>query len=67
VSGTISSKPSTDHVEFTEADVNEEWFLDMGESQREEFSGVEAGLLGLVPLVSMGRLEVGCNGSCYAW
>jgi DNA polymerase III delta prime subunit len=41
VSGTISSKPSTDHVEFTEADVNEEWFLDMGESQREEFSGEE--------------------------
>jgi hypothetical protein len=41
VSGTISSKPSTDHVEFTEADVNEEWFLDMGESQQGEFSGEE--------------------------
>jgi hypothetical protein len=40
-SGTISSKPSTDHVEFTEADLNEEWFLDMGESQQGEFSGEE--------------------------
>jgi hypothetical protein len=38
-SGTISSKPSTDHVEVIEADVNEEWFLDMGESQQGEFSG----------------------------
>jgi DNA polymerase III delta prime subunit len=36
---TISSKPSTDHVEVIEADVNEEWFLDMGESQQGEFSG----------------------------
>jgi hypothetical protein len=41
VSGTISSKPSTDHVECTEADVNGEWFLDMGESQQGEFSGEE--------------------------
>jgi hypothetical protein len=40
-SGTISSKPSTDHVEVIEADVNEEWFLDMGESQQGEFSGEE--------------------------
>jgi DNA helicase HerA-like ATPase len=38
---TISSKPSTDHVEVIEADVNEEWFLDMGESQQGEFSGEE--------------------------
>jgi Cdc6-like AAA superfamily ATPase len=40
-SGTLSSKPSTDHVEFTEAGVNEEWFLDMDESQQGEFSGEE--------------------------